>query len=209
MSTSPWFERIERLYVINLERRKDRREHMRTVLDQWCIPPEKVTLVKAVDNVTKPFQGCTESHLKALHHASEIESKKPFLILEDDVQLRDPHKLFGFHTQMEKIMSQQHEWDVFQLASNIIKAQEIEDQKPFIKIETALTTAAYLVSNEYLEKLIESYKTSLKEERPLDLDYQFLQKRDRWWSSKPTLLVQQPGYSDIEKKMIDYSIYDT
>jgi hypothetical protein len=38
----------------------------------------------------------------------------------------------------------------------------------------------------------------------LDMYWQRIQARDNWYLVAPSLVVQRPSYSDIEKKHVDY-----
>jgi hypothetical protein len=101
-------------------------------------------------------------------------------------------------------------FDVIQLGSTYT-----EYDKETYKTTKAWTTTAYIVQSHYYEKLLANFKeglnlliqTGIGHRFAIDVYMGILQKSDNWYAIVPSLMIQRPGYSDIEKHVIDNGKY--
>jgi hypothetical protein len=131
------------------------------------------------------------------------------LICEDDTTFLNPEL---FKTQLNSFLNKQHPWDVVLLAGNNVLPYERVDET-CIKVSHCQTTTCYLVKGHYFNTLIGNIKTGLRllMENPsnrftyaIDKYWLQLQKCDNWYLIIPLTVIQQEGYSDIEKKVVNY-----
>jgi len=76
---------------------------------------------------------------------------------------------------------------------------------------------AYLVASHYYNKLLQRFSEGLElliktGNRPLyvnDVYWKKLQAEDEWYVVVPSLMIQRPSYSDINKAFVDYQKFFT
>jgi glycosyl transferase family 25 len=197
------FEFIEKVIYINLAYRNDRREQIERELRKY-FPSEKVQRFNAIRHL-KGNIGCTMSHIAVLELA--IENKwKNYLVVEDDAVWSQQSS----YQILEKLI--QKPYDVIQLGSTYT-----EYDKETYKSSKAWTTTAYIVQEHYYSVLLENFKEGLQKLIETGIGCQFaidvymghLQQKDSWYVVVPSLMIQRPGYSDIEKYVIDNGKYFT
>lgn len=198
------FEFVEKVVYINLEHRTDRREQIEHVLSG--IPSEKLVRFNAIKNERGNI-GCTMSHIAVLELAIE-NNWKNYLVVEDDAiwSLNAP-------TSYELLLKLvQKSYDVIQLGSTYTQY----DTETY-KCIKAWTTTAYIVQSHYYSVLLANFKEGLQKlietgigpYFAIDVYMGHLQRKDSWYVVVPSLMIQRPGYSDIEKHVIDNGKYFT
>jgi glycosyl transferase family 25 len=199
---------IKYAFYINLETRVDRKDHVEKQLDTIGIHATRFNAIKMENGAI----GCSMSHLKCLQIALE-NNWDHVLICEDDITFLNPelfkNQLNGFLQNRDK----KDRWDVILLGGNNIPPyKQIDDT--CIQVFTCQTTTGYIVNGHYIKKLLENIKMGLTYllKNPLhnrlyaiDRFWFHLQKVDQWFLIIPLSVVQEPGYSDIEKKNINYN----
>ena len=198
-----------KIYYINLEKRKDRKENIENELKNMGLQGERFD---AIENEFACY-GCSMSHLGVLKKAKEMNYKH-ILILEDDFVFLVTKE------QMEKTMDtffsmvydetvDKFHYDVCMLNYN----SGIKDDDTFMykNIETS-NAASYIINGDYLDTLIELFETNF----PLLLDtrmhwiytndqiWKQLQKKDNWYCLNPRIGKQMADYSDNSKCYVDY-----
>jgi GR25 family glycosyltransferase involved in LPS biosynthesis len=195
---------IKHAYYINLENRKDRKEHVEHELVNIGIKAERFNAIKLENGAI----GCSLSHLKCLQNAKE-NNWDHVLICEDDITFLNKEL---FINQLNNFFKSTDNWDVILFAGNIIPPS-IKFNNYSVKINKCQTTTGYLVKGHYIPILIENIKTGLNNliKNPdkhsiyaIDKYWFKLQQKDKWFLITPLTVVQKPGYSDIEKKNTNY-----
>ena len=198
------FEFVEKVVYINLEHRTDRREQIELVLSN--IPKEKIVRFDAIKH-SRGNIGCTMSHIAVLEMA--IENKwKNYLVVEDDA-IWSSNSISSYQLLLKLI---QNSYDVIQLGSTYT-----EYNKQTYKCSKAWTTTAYIVQEHYYQVLLENFREGLRKLTEtgigpyfaIDVFMGHLQKKDNWYVVVPSLMIQGPGYSDIEKSVINNGRYFT
>lgn len=198
---------IKHLLYINLEERQDRNAH---VLEQlasvgFASIAERFNAIKLRHGAL----GCSTSHLKCLQIALS-NGWKHVLICEDDITFLDPQR---FVQQFDKCLRTNDNWDVIMLAGNNVPPYHPLNDS-CVKISRCLTTTGYLVNGHYIPTLIRNIQMGIQRfmvhpEQPnlyaIDVYWSSLQLRDNWLLVVPLTVVQQEGYSDIEKKHTNYN----
>lgn len=193
---------------INLDKRTDRKEHILNELKK--IGVEDATRFKAIE-LENGAVGCSMSHLKCLEFAKK-ENYEMVFICEDDIQFLHPDM---FLTQLKLFLDSSFlKWDnVLVAGNNMIPYIPISDF--CIKVFNCQTTSGYIVKKSYYDKLIQNYKEGIQKllKDPSNNDYKIdkywfkLQREDNWYLIIPLSIVQKEDYSDIEKKVTNFSKY--
>jgi len=192
---------------INLDKRIDRKEHVINQLSK--IGVENPTRFKAIE-LENGALGCSMSHLKCIELAKQNDYEYVF-ICEDDIEFLNPQL---FLTQLETFLNSSLHWDVAIVAgNNMIPYIPVSDY--CIKVLNCQTTTGYIVNKSYYDKLIQNYKEGIKKllKEPINNDYKIdkywfrLQQTDNWYLIIPLSIIQKEDYSDIERKVTNFSKY--
>ena len=158
--------------------------------------------------------GCTMSHIRCLELA-KLRNYDYICIIEDDAYFTEP-KIFL--QQLEKFHKNKSiDWDVVLVGGNVVK--------PFDKITEycirsyiTQTTTGYIVKRHYYDTLIKNFKDGVKnlmndpigkanrDEYAIDMYWKRLQRADNWYMIIPLTVSQLSGYSDIEKRQVNYDM---
>jgi glycosyl transferase family 25 len=183
---------IEKVVYINLAYRTDRRKQVEKELS--IFPPEKVLRFDAIKD-EKGHIGCSLSHIAVLKMA--ITKKwNNVLIVEDDMIWNKKHFNTGIETFNNLI---NNPYDVIVLGGTFV--EYIPTTNKLIRCKT---TTSYLIHNHYFQKLLDCFKNSIIHNSYIDEEWKSLQKSDNWFIIYPPLVIQSTGYSDIEKKVVNY-----
>lgn len=208
MSTHPLLKSI---IYINLDTRPDR--NVQTIQELLQISPaENIERFPAINHSIAEL-GCTLSHIQCLEIAKE--RKYPFVfICEDDIQFLNPQLI---QENLQKFWEQPPAdgWDVLILGGNNFQPYETFSDYA-IHIHFCATTTGYIVAQHYYDILLENFKQSAQlletdttqaSSYAIDVLWRKLQKPkdSRWYMLVPATVSQRPTYSDIMKKIVDYS----
>tara|TARA_Y100000816_G_scaffold289444_1_gene275906 strand:+ start:554 stop:1213 length:660 start_codon:yes stop_codon:yes gene_type:complete len=198
-------EYLQNCLYINLENRPDRLEHVKQQLDNMGINGERFNAIRSDDGAV----GCTLSHLKCLKIAKERDWDHVF-VCEDDITFLDPNT---FKTNLDRFMKSDIDWDVCIVGGN--------NGPPFVRMDdfcirtfNCQTTTGYIVKKRFYDVLIENFHNSATnlikepEQRRLyaiDVYWKRLQAGGTWYMITPVTVIQKEGYSDIEKKNMNYT----
>lgn len=193
------FKFIEKVVYINLEHRTDRRAQIEEVLSN--IPQEKILRFNAIKESHGGI-GCTKSHIAVLELAIE-NNWKNYLVVEDDA-VWSTNAGNSYDVLLQLL---QKSFDVLTLG--IAHAKYTSEYK----LTSGQTTTAYIVQEHYYPILLQNFKEGLHNFLTtgnygiyaLDQYWKRLQVRDKWYCVIPSLMIQRPSYSDIERKHTDYS----
>jgi GR25 family glycosyltransferase involved in LPS biosynthesis len=190
---------VDAILYINLEYRKDRKDHILSQLEKLKDISTNVHRIDAVLNTECGHIGCGKSHIKALELAIE-NNWDSVLIVEDDLCIQ------GDIENIRKIND--IKWDVMMLGYGHRTIQECE--YPFLKrVTNACCTHGYIVRKHYYQTLLDNFKeaipimeTQLEKHLVLhpnkkliyctaiDQHWKLLQKKDIFYAFDPVLGVQ-------------------
>lgn len=197
---------IKNAFYINLEHRMDRKNHVEEQLKSIGINAERFNAIKMNDGAV----GCSMSHLKILQDAQK-NNLEHLLILEDDITFLDVDL---FKKQINKFFELHgNNWDVILFAGNNMPPYENIDET-CIKVSRCQTTTGYLVNGHYIKILAQNVKMGLthllnrpneKDKFAIDKFWFVLQSSSNWYLITPPTVVQREDYSDIEKKVTNYT----
>ena len=196
---------IEHAFYINLLERTDRKKHVEEQLNTVGILAQRFHAIK----MNNGRIGCSMSHLKCLETAYNNKWDH-VLICEDDITFLQPDL---FIKQINMFLAKYDNWDVILLSGNVVPPFTQIDEC-CIQVQKCQTTTGYLVNGHYLKTLIDNIKIGLTYliKNPsrhlffsIDKYWFNLQKTDKWFLITPLTVIQKIGYSDIEKRITDYS----
>jgi len=191
------------VYVINLDRRKDRIQDFTQQMDIVGLPFQRFSAIE-----TKPgVLGCAMSHLSILKDARRLGLKN-VLIFEDDFNFKNPDI---FWSTITDFFAKNIEFDVLMLAYALQKAHPYGEG--LLKVLEAQTTSAYVVHQRFYDKLIQHNEESVSLlsstgqhwNYAVDQAWKKLQPNACWLAVDPRLGYQRasatdtgmtPGYAD-------------
>lgn len=188
-----------KIYCINLERRKDRKEKMKNQLNSVNIPFEFIEAIdyKDLDRVSYYLKGygehaCLLSHIKTLEKLKE-DNENIGIILEDDVMLTT-----DFEEKLENFLKKvPQDWVILYLG--FIPMGEYSEG--IIKMRGDLGAHAYCVRGGFIDELIEDYKTMVRSTDVVLASHQHVKS---CYGIIPMLAIQNEDYSDIQEKKVKW-----
>jgi glycosyl transferase family 25 len=195
---------IKNVFYINLDSRLDRKQNVINELNKIGLTGTRFNAIKNQIGAI----GCTMSHLEILKMAQK-EDMDHVLIVEDDISFLKP---LLFVSQLNKFLSAKDNWDVVLLAGNVLRYAKQDDI--CIRVGKSLTTTGYLVRKKYYQPLINNieeglYKLMIEPHKgisfAIDQYWARLQMIDNWFLIIPLTVTQIVSYSNIEKKITNYS----
>jgi glycosyl transferase family 25 len=196
------------IIYINLEKRRDRNLHVMGELEK--IGFKNITRFNAIEKDDGAL-GCSFSHIKCLEIAIKNEYEY-VLICEDDIEFLDTDI---FLTNANKFLDSDLNWDVALIAgNNMLPYKPVNNY--CIQIFNCLTTTGYIVKKRYYNTLLSNYKEGIlqlmknpneKSKYAIDKYWLKLQQQDNWYLIIPPTIIQKIDYSDIERKVTNFTKY--
>ena len=206
-----WYEKIDGIVYINLEKREDRKKVILKELEKIETDMSRVNKVSGIYIPKNGHKGCVQSHISALNIA-KMNNWKQVLIFEDDMELNvSPDEFNNSINEMLDYVKDNISWDVIMLATGHTNKTDVVGD--IVRINSGTTSSGYIVNNHYYDKLIELFTncnenmTSDKwsggaEWEPYALDQQWrqLQENDNWYGFKKDLIKQRNISSTIMER---------
>jgi GR25 family glycosyltransferase involved in LPS biosynthesis len=187
---------MEHTLYINLSERTDRKEQVENEFKSVHIDAYRVNAISHVNGAL----GCSLSHIKCIQIAKE-QKWSCVCICEDDIMFTNPVLLME---SLELFLKSGVPWDVLLLGSNIAPPySNVTDH--WMKVSNAQTTTGYIVKEHYYDKLLENFQEGITRKYPIDIYWKLLQQKDNWYILLPLSVTQRPSYSNIEKRMVNYT----
>ena len=173
--------------LINLDKRQDRLERFDAQAKALGIEYERFQAIESTD----PVLGCKLSHIAALMKCKGDS----IFIFEDDAVFVD-----NFHEELEKSLAAlPDDWDMVYLGAHILRTEKVNDR--WRKSIECSSTHAYMVKASIITKLIDA---AMAHKGHVDVAYSNLHKDLNVYLARPTLVSQEPGFSDIQKVEVNY-----
>ena len=198
---------ISKIFYINLDHRKDRNMQTLQFLNSMGVPSHKIHRIRAIADKNGAL-GCLKSHIKAMQLATKTGGH--VIIMEDDVEVINDYETAK--DSIQRIFRHDFitQWDVVMLAMNERKTSPAANG--LVRVNEALTTSFYLISFNYISKLLNAIEANLKEvqekgwkeQNCADRFWFSLQRSDRWFGLLSRQFKQREDFSDIENKIVNY-----
>lgn len=197
------FSLFDKAYVLNLDSRPERWKSVASELRRVDLF-EKATRIPGVVH-PDPKVGCSLGHLECLKRALKDGSKRP-LFLEDDV------RFFGsFEETLSKAcQSIPKDLEFLYLGYNLDPSSPSALAPTFVnanlvRLRKCLTTHAYSISGKYLMTVTRKFEELLRKKgSPPDIVYADMDPVA--YGVYPMVAFQQEGFSDIERRMVKYTL---
>jgi len=196
-------------YYINLEKREDRKNHIENNIKKKYSFFSNIERMNAIWNENGGI-GCGLSHIKCLTKL-KLENEKYYMILEDDFFIFNDDAFKNFESEFDKIKELDN-WDIIVLTprGDTINFNYISN---FHRINNNQTATGYIIKHEmvnYLEDLFkEGIVNLMKNENPniwaIDQVWKRIQNTHVFLYYKSLFGGQLEGYSDIERKYVNYN----
>ena len=198
-------EYFDCVYVINLERRPDRLEHISSQFKRIATRFKHIAAVdgnviptnKEVGNGWnfKGVTGCAYSHKKAYLDALN-NNYNSILIVEDDNVFSD-----NFANEFNRYIQQvPHDWDMLYFGGN----HQVKNKAINVNVERithTLTTNCYAIKTKHLPVLIQNLPDNTENLKyPIDVLLTHIQQKNNCYAFKPKICWQLEDFSDIENK---------
>ena len=203
------FNIFDKILIINLEHRKDRKKEMEDELNKFLIESDKIIFIDAVYNKDNGSIGCIMSHLKCINYAIE-NNLNNILILEDDCCFENNIELIN--SELLKFIKCNINWDLLLFS--------FSEHGPPISLKTNInnvykslwsqSAACYAINKSYFKKLLNNIESNIQKNLgPYDFYWNKDRHIDNCFFIKNTLGYQRISYSDIENNNVNYkSNYD-
>ena len=209
---------VDRIFYINLEHRKDRKEQIETEIRKFD-PNFEITerfdainIKPTTNHWINASLGCTTSHGKIVQIAKE-RGYKNILILEDDFQfiMENDKLLNNLHTFYENIEN----FHMILFGTNCAKYYDTEYPNIY-KVSNSLTSSGYIINHSVYDEFIKM--TNLAVENltktrdgihAFDMAWQVLQGESNHvysFNKEEHVGSQRPSYSDILQNYVDYKV---
>jgi len=203
---------ISQIVYINLDNRIDRKNHIEKELKNVGIPPNLITRLNATKH-KKGLAGCAHSHYKICQMAIDNNWNNVLVFEDDFVFTIDKHTVNNMFYDLFNPLKNCDKWDGIVLAANINIISK-PSTCPFLDRNLgSQTTSGYIIQKDMFYPLRDIFYKSYEDiangkpthEFALDISWQKLHKKYKWYIFKPKMGRQIDGYSDIEEKITDYS----
>jgi len=209
------FYKVDVIYYINLDHRKDRKAEMLEELNRMGVPSEKVVRISAVLNKKYGDVGCSMSHVKTLTEFIK-SGKRNCIIFEDDFEFSESKEVV--YKKMNDFFDYKIEYDVCMLSANTIENKNTKYD--FVKkVISSQTASGYMVNQKFAKTLltnfeegVEMLKTKKNKEDSergqycVDQYWKKLQPNSNWYEFNPKLGKQRKSHSDIQGGIVDYNL---
>jgi glycosyl transferase family 25 len=193
---------FEKIYCINLEKRKDRWNEVSKEFQKINCNVEKFVAIdgeklEASAYIYRGELGCYMSHMVILKDMINNNYSK-ILVFEDDVVFND-----DFNAKFDYYYNQlPNDWDIVYMSGNhTTSLEKITDN--IYKTNGTLAMHSYFISLEGAKKLY-NLLVAKNMTDPIDVIGIEYQKNNNCYTFRPHLTYQKEGFSDIQKKVVNY-----
>ena len=194
---------IDKIIYINLDKRKDRKEHIENELNNFGLDFERYEAIEMKS-------GCSISHLNVLKLARE-RNYKNILILEDDFTFLVSKE--EFEIQLTLFFNANIDYNVCMLSYNLNESEKT-NYDFIVKALDVQTASGYIVNSNYYDKLIDLYewanpKLSETGEHWIysnDQVWKRYQRDDKFYCFTLRIGKQMDGYSDNAQAFVSYNV---
>jgi len=199
---------IDKIYYINLEHRKDRKEHIENQIKKIIDPKLSITTrFNAIANKNGCI-GCSKSHLAVIEECIQ-NNYNNVLIFEDDFEfIIDKSE---FKNYLDTFFKKEIDYDILLLGVN---GPSFANKTDFFKVTNSLTTSGFIINNRVFNQFRDICKESISglEQKKSGVIYciddlwKQIQRNGNVYTFPKRVGKQRADYSDIIKKHVNYNV---
>ena len=191
-----WTNFFDRIFLINLPNRTERKYHSAAQLHKYKIPFEVWDATYDVNGQN----GIYLTLMKLFRYCSKLELQN-ILVFEDDLNIICPEINKVMPAAIDQLPG---DYDMLHLGANIPNPHLASwYSENLIRVRRALALHAVAYSLKGMDKIL-----SLPKMLPIDLQIaEFIHPGGDCYVTYPMLVTQRPGYSDIEGRQTTYSCF--
>ena len=208
---------IDHCYYINLDHRTDRDENIiHDVLPFFGIERTRATRFSAFNTSNEPTLslrsvGCAKSHLGVLSDAIS-KNYDSILVLEDDFTPIVSPTLF--EKNWNYFLENFSDYNLCQLSyNNISEAIPCDDSNIVYSCDNSQTASGYVIKTSFAKKMTRNISHSISQLEnnanpdvfAYDQSWKKFQSIENKWYQLERCGIQSFGYSDLEKKLVNYN----
>lgn len=221
--------KIDKIFIINLEERVDRKNEMINEMDKAGITNYEFfkairpTCQEDIDKWNPNFVkkrpewlktdlqkyrlgslGCLLSHISVMELSLQRNYNR-IMIIEDDVSFIRFVKDGKFEETLEVISKQigSNKVDILYIGGNHNPNRLRQVHKNIYRTFGTLAAQSYILSTSIMERIVKEIKGTDKE---IDVFYTHLQRTCLCYAIIPVITTQRPSYSDIVQKNVAYNL---
>jgi hypothetical protein len=199
-------EYLPHIFYINLDKRPDRLTEIQGELSRMGLSGERIP---ALYTPAHGSIGCTFSHIYGLKLARE-RGLSHVLILEDDFQFVVDKTIF--ENNLRDFFSRGIEYDVLFLSYNLREGEHIDNL--IGRGRNVQTASGFVVHQRFYDTLISQLEDGFRNlvttldhgKYTIDQYWKPLQKTHSWYYFKNRIGIQRESFSNIEGKVVKYSV---
>lgn len=195
-------EFVDRIYCVNLDRRKDRWERSNEIFKNYNLTVERFVAIDGKELKSNEMKlpsgviGILRSDLAIIKNAKQ-NNYKNILIFEDDIEFSE-----DFNQKFDEYIKQiPEDWSFIYLGGNNKRPATMISENAK-KIDLMYSAYAVIIRQNVYNELIEEIS---KEQKQVDLIFASLQKKYPSYMIYPYLVWVRNDYSDINERFIDVS----
>jgi len=205
------WEKIDCIYIINLEERKDRYIEVMTELCRMNAPLDRVYHYKAKKDATvaAAYIGATKNHLDVVKNMMD-NGHKNCLFLEDDFVFTSTHD--KNKANMTRFLERNYDFDICFLSSSKFYRKEMQDDLLMRSYQECTTSSGYILNHKTVQKVydcvLEGYELLCKNGDSvaycIDRYWAKLNKDNKMFIFRDKMGYQRPNYSNIKRTVAMY-----
>jgi GR25 family glycosyltransferase involved in LPS biosynthesis len=229
LNNKTWIsEYVDKIFLINLEHRKDRLKESIHELDRVGIVND-MTIFPAVEH-SLGIIGCTLSHYELVKHAKN-KGYKNILIFEDDIEFHDDVSIFKntIQSAFDTIKEKKLDPHMLYLGGNATHTHPGHDNTiPYheqvsdhlYQLGGCKTTHAYIIFESMYDTIIETYDKikwtpeEFRGDKRMNIDFWYLSRihhsRSEYnvYGVYPALAGQRESHSDIMERVMYFNLFE-
>ena len=186
---------VDKVFYINLDARKDRRQEIEGELVQIGISGERFSAIRTSPGII----GCGQSHVAVLKEG-KARGYKNILIFEDDFMFLVSKE--EFIQLFQKALEEVPDFDVILLGYAINSSEPFSDT--LVKVLDAQTTSGYIINEKFYDTLISTWDESTAKliqtgrhwDYACDQAWKKLQPAAKWYAFSTRIGKQRPSFAD-------------
>lgn len=196
---------FEHIFVINLDRRTDRMDHIEDLFSKHNISFERISAIdgsirsvlhsfkslKRTKILTASAYGCLLSHIKAVELARKRRYKN-ILIFEDDIIFHNK-----FKTLLHKIHRIPKFWEILYLGCSQKKCNQYKPSSGFYVANKSRGTFAYAINGSIYNDVLRLWKIR---DHPVDVALETIQARKKSYVIHENLIIAEVKNTNIQSK---------